>query len=182
MSMPALEAFGTVAFRVAHSEFRNTNVQQPGDTDRLRLARDIATLDLGSGWQVSSSMCIVARGSRPKSPPEAGCPGCTPFGTGRLVCTCEYFISVAARISHSVTPPRTVVRYRRLGQFPGITARGRVSRVNSRSIVRPEQCIRYVQKQYRVYSRPQHGIRDARKQYHRPWSVRRPGNNQQFPI
>ena len=87
MSIPALEAFGTVAFRAPHSGFRNTNVQQPGDTDRLRVARGIATRDWGSDWHVSSSMCIVARGSRPVSPPGAGCPGSTSSGTGRLVCT-----------------------------------------------------------------------------------------------
>ena len=54
MSMPAPEAFGTIALRVAHSVFRNAYGQQPGRTGRLRVARGIATRDYAPGLHVSS--------------------------------------------------------------------------------------------------------------------------------
>ena len=42
MSIPAPEAFGIIALRVAPSGFQFANIQQPGDTGRLRVARGIA--------------------------------------------------------------------------------------------------------------------------------------------
>ena len=47
------EAFGTIALRVAHSVFRNANVQQPGGMGRLRVARDIATWNCAFDMHVS---------------------------------------------------------------------------------------------------------------------------------
>ena len=60
--------------------------------------------------------------------------------------------------------PGRFVRYYRPGKsVPGVLAQYR----------RPEQCVRYAREKYRVYRCPGQGVRDERKKYPRPGSVRR---------
>ena len=102
--MPALEAFGTIALRVAHSEFWITNIQQPGGTSRLRVARGIVARDCAFGLHVS--ILYVHRR-----------PGQSSGIAARSRVSCVYLRSIAVRSSVSGMLQSSIVF---------IAARGRV--------------------------------------------------------
>ena len=80
---------------------------------------------------------------------------------------------------HAVSPPGTVHLVCTLAVSMCIAARGRVHVPDVLAQYRrPEQCVRYARERYHVYRCPGQGVRDARKQDHRPGSVRRPRKDQ----